>query len=111
MPVPEAAVDEDSCPVTRQHQIWTSRQTGSAKSIAESPRVQCPPHQQFQFRIRATYPRHLCGPLLGREGVDQVQAAFFARFFGAVASALTKGAISRATSAITGTTTELPNCL
>ncbi len=112
--MPEASMDKDDGPVFRQHDIRSPRQSSSAQAVAESPRMEALAYKDLQFGVRATDPRHLCGSLRRGKTVNQVQALafFFAGFAGSEADACRRwGTMIRATSLITGTTTELPNCL
>lgn len=111
MPVPKASVHEDHTSIFRQHKIRAAWKSGAAQSVAKAARMKRLSHQEFDLCVRSPDPRHLRRPLLRGKDVSQCYAASFARFFRAVELALMKGAMTRATSAITGTTTELPNCL
>lgn len=107
-------MDKNHGPVFRQHDIRSSRQSSSTQAVAESPRMEALAYKDLQLGIRTTDPRHLCGPLCGGKAVNQVQALafFFAGFAGSEDGSCRRwGTMIRATSLITGTTTELPNCL
>lgn len=112
--MPEASMDKNHGPVFRQHDIRSSGQSSPAQAVAESPRVEALAYKDLQLGVRAPDPRHLCGSLRGGKAVSQRQtlAFFFAGLAGSEADSCRRwGTMIRATSLITGTTTELPNCL
>src|SRR5690606_5233163 len=110
MLVPEAAVDKHDCPVLRKHDIGPSGQAGSAEPVAEVQGVEALADLQFDLRVLAADPRHQRGTSLRADDVRH-QATLRARWAGAAVCCSRCGTMIRATSAITGTTTELPNCL
>lgn len=109
MLVPEAAVDEDHSSVLRQNNIGASWQAGTAEPVTESQRMEAPTDLQLDLRILAADARHQCGTLFRVDDIGH-QAALRDRLTGMAFSSKC-GVMIRATSAITGTTTEFPNCL
>lgn len=110
MSVPKAPVDKHNCLESRKNNVWPTREASASKPISQAASMQAFSYLQLDFRVRSPDPRHLRGSLLGSQDVSQGQAAFLARFRCA-SSATMNGFITRATSAMTGTTTEFPNCL
>lgn len=117
MAVPEAPVDEDHCPVFGQHDIRAAGQAGAPKAVAEAEGMEAAADLQLDLRVFPSDPRHQRGTLFRADDVHAQGEAFttFLRFGSVagrpVAGRSRCGTISRATSLITGTTTELPNCL
>lgn len=108
--MPEATIDKNDGPVLRQNDVRPTRKAGTPQPVAEALRMQGFPHQQLDLRVLAPDPRHLRRALLRGKGVNHDYAAFRSRL-PVVASTWRCGFMMRATSAINGTTTELPNCL
>lgn len=61
--VPEAAVDENTNPFARKHEIRFSWQSGIVKAIAATRCEQESPHSQFRLCVLAANPRHHLRPL------------------------------------------------
>jgi hypothetical protein len=73
--VPEAPVDENYCPVLRENQIRSPRQSLVMKSIPESEAVEVSAHYQLWLRVPTPYPRHELGALCPRELVSHLLVA------------------------------------
>ena len=66
MPMPEASIHEDACPVLPQHQVRMSRQSLIVQSVSESPTPQPTMHNQFWLRVLRMDCSHIGTPLLWR---------------------------------------------
>jgi hypothetical protein len=62
--MPETSIDEDCRGMARKNQVGAARQTRPSQPIPQTLRMKCAADQQLKFRVRATDPRHLRGPLL-----------------------------------------------
>ena len=51
MGMPEAAVDQYSGRVFRQHKVWTTRQFRSVQAKPEPSRVEATPDEKFRLRV------------------------------------------------------------
>lgn len=114
MPMPEASMHEHHGAILRQHDVGPARQLCTTQPIPQPPGMEALADKDLQLGVRTADPRHLRGSLLRGEAVYQGQALafFFAGLVGSEAASWVRwGAMIRATSPITGTTTELPNCL
>src|SRR5690554_2818378 len=105
MSMPEASVDEDGRTVLWQNDVRPSWKTGSTKPVAKAKCVQSVPDFEFNPCVLPPDPRHQRGALLRADDIGH-QAAFRRRV--AACSFSRCGAIRRATSSMTGTTTEFP---
>src|SRR5439155_19362111 len=56
MAMPEAAVNEDRCAVSREHDIEVSGQTGRMQAIAEAERPEDLPHGPLGLRVLVADP-------------------------------------------------------
>lgn len=114
MPVPEAAVYEYRRLIPRKDYVGPAGKARAAQPVSEPHSVESVPDLEFDLRILAANARHLRGSLLRSKAVHQGQrfAFFLAGLADEEAGAWIRwGTMMRATSPITGTTTELPNCL
>ncbi len=88
MPMPEAPVDEHNGPILRKHDVGPARQLCATQPIPQPSSMEAPADKDLQLGVRTTDPRHLRGPLLRGEAVDQGQAlAFFLAGFAGSESA------------------------
>lgn len=111
MLVPEAAMDEYDRPVLRQHDIRPPGQAWPREAVTEPKSMEALANLQFDFRVLSADARHQRGTLFRADDVGH-QAALRVRLeVVAELTVLRCGTMIRATSAITGTTTEFPNCL
>lgn len=88
MPMPEAPMHEHNGPILRQHDIRSTGQLCTTQPIPQSPGMEALADKDLQLGVRTADPRHLRGPLLRSEAVDQGQAlAFFLAGFAGSESA------------------------
>ena len=109
--MPETTVNKDHCAVAMKNQIRAPRQACSTQSVSQPGRMQRTANLNFDTRIFALDTGHLLRPFLGTDDIQRAYAAFLARFSGFFCTASKCRTIIPATSAMTGTTTEFPNCL
>lgn len=109
MAVPEAAVYEDGGMVPGKHNVRYSRQTAHVKAISKAQPVEVFADGEFRRSVSAPDSGHHAASC-GR--IDDVghQAASRVRWVTPILRSMMPGFMMRAISAITGTTTELPNC-
>lgn len=88
MPVPETPVDEYNRPILWKHDVRPAGQLCTTQPIPQSPGMEALANKDLQLGVRTADPRHLRGPLLRGEAVDQGQAlAFFLAGFAGSESA------------------------
>lgn len=59
MPVPEAAVDEDTCAVSAQHDVGTPRQPPVVQTVTEAVCEEIFPHNHLRLGVGGMYGRHV----------------------------------------------------
>src|SRR5690606_37218135 len=109
MAMPEAAMHEHDRTVPGQDDVRAPGKSGAPEAVSEAQRVEAMADLQFDLCVLSLDPGHQRGALLRADDVRQRQATFRSALLSAIASK--RGTISSATAPITGTTTELPNCL
>lgn len=75
MPVPEAAVNEDNLPMTRENQIRPARKILPVKTEAQPEGVSDAADDQFRAGVGAADSRHAITALGPRQNVSQQQAS------------------------------------
>lgn len=115
MSVPEAAIDKHDGFVFFEYQIRFSRESGASKSISKTLIEQGLSDQNFRASIFASNTRHHFAALFCRDDVQPYPTNLSCGLVSAddrifLFSSIC-GFIIRAIVVITGTTTELPNCL
>lgn len=106
-------MNQDYSIVSWQDDIRSAGQFAAMKPVTETKPVQAKPDQDLWLCILAPDTAHHAGAGGLVDNIDQDQAALrrFAGFASASAISSRKGRICLATASMTGTTTELPNCL
>ncbi len=110
MPVPEASMHKNRHPIFRKNDIRFAGKVFGVESEAEPLGMKEFPDDQLRRSIFPPDARHHAASGFRVDDVDH-QAAKSVRWVEPSFSCMIAGFMMRAISAITGTTTELPNCL
>jgi hypothetical protein len=77
MTVPEAPVDEEADPVTREHQTRSPRKVPSLQTETQASAMQAAAQLQLGAGILAPHPAHVVASLLRRQDINHYRPTFF----------------------------------
>lgn len=114
MPVPEAPADKYDRLISGEDNVRRSRQSPAVQPESEPRPMKHLPHQNLRFGVFRLDTPHHAGASCGVDDVSHVVCVYATSRSGwtdCSLIAMMPGFIRRATSLMTGITTELPNCL